>query len=248
MLGSTVSVILASGSPRRADLLRPFDLPLTIIPSEIDEDIFNDVADLDERVRLLARAKALAIASAHPHSVIIGADTLVDLHGQALGKPSDREHAMQMLRQLSGNPHQVRTGVAVLLPEGQLWRPPTAIHRCLAALITADEVEFDPLTGAAVRRTVVQTSAASTVQFRSLTEQECNDYLASGEPIGKAGAYAIQGIGGNLVAAMTGCYPNVIGLPICQLLYILRCVGVWRGVMHPVTQCTPREQALCNAL
>jgi septum formation protein len=137
----------------------------------------------------MAHAKAQHVAQQFPTALVLGADTIVALDQDVLGKPRDMVHARQMLRRLSGRTHTVITGLA-LLQDSQ------GLHRLDA-----------------VRTQVV---------FRSLTETEIDAYLATGEPFDKAGAYAIQGHGGTFVATYTGCYTNVVGLPLQRTAALLR--------------------------
>lgn len=184
-----VPVILASGSPRRKELLQQMGLTFTIITPDVDENI--DAPSPDALVQLLSQRKAAAIASAHPDAVVIAADTVVCLRGQILGKPQNTADAQRMLQQLSGQTHTVHTGFTVQ------------------------------------RGNTLRTSAVCTaVHFRSLSPEEITRYIATGEPMDKAGAYAIQGIGGLLVTGLEGDYYNVIGLPICPLGQILQEFGV----------------------
>ncbi len=180
-------LILASGSPRRKEILGLFDKPFEIIVSDIEEPIIEtDPPEIT--VMALALEKALDIASiAETGAIVIGADTLVYCDGY-LGKPQDEGDALQMLKRLQGRAHQVHTGIAVVR--------------------------------AGTDQKVVD-SVCTVVKMKSLTDQQMKSYVASGEPMGKAGAYAIQGKGTLLVEGIEGDYFNVVGLPAQRLGDIL---------------------------
>lgn len=173
------TLLLASASPRRRELLGEMGLPFTVQVSEADEDLPEGIAPRDA-VLLLACRKAEAVTRTLtlPHTVVLAADTLVALDGRALGKPADKEEACAMLRALSGRVHHVYTGVALTL-DGH----------------------------------AVQDVCETAVRFRRLSEEEIRTYVETGEPMDKAGAYGIQGLGGRLVDGIEGEYDNVVGLP-----------------------------------
>jgi len=171
-------LLLASASPRRLELLRALGLEPLVRPADVDETLRpgEDPHDAAER---LARAKAAAVAAAAPAgSVVLAADTIVVLDGEALGKPRDGDDARRMLRALRGRGHDVVTGVA-LARDGIL----------------------------------VSGRETTEVLFAPMTDEEVDAYVASGEPADKAGAYALQGLGGLFVERITGTPSNVIGLP-----------------------------------
>jgi septum formation protein len=183
-------LVLASASPRRADLLRMLGLPFDLTPADVDEIQLPGEAP-GEMAERLARAKATA-ARAEPPALVVAADTIVVIDGLVLGKPRDRAESAAFLRRLAGRQHEVITGLAVrALPEGDL-RSERAVSR---------------------------------VRFAPLTEAEIAWYVATGEGMDKAGAYALQGIGALFVAAIDGSYTNVIGLPIERLYPHLK---LWR--------------------
>jgi septum formation protein len=181
--------ILASASPRRRDLLRNAGIEFEARPSRIVEEI--QPGELPEEfARRAAREKAMQIAALSPRGgLILGADTVVVIDGQTLGKPSDRQDAARMLRLLSGRTHQVHTGICLV-------RAP-------------DEI-------AALKH------ETTLVTFRELDEDEIRQYLESGEPWDKAGAYAIQGLACKFVTRISGCYSNVVGLPVALVYEILK--------------------------
>jgi septum formation protein len=187
-----VKLILASASPRRAEILRDAGFAFDAVPAPVDEAPRPGETP-GERVARLAEAKARAVAEqARGEAVVVGADTEVVLDGEVLGKPASADDARRMLKLLGGRTHEVVTGLAVLaLPEGTL------------------RVERE----------------TTRVTFAPLTDAELEDYVASGEPFDKAGAYAIQGRGGRYVTRVEGCYFNVVGLPLARLYRLLGELG-----------------------
>jgi septum formation protein len=179
-----MKLILASASPRRAEILRSAGLLFSVLSSAVDETPVPTESPQD-LVRRLALAKAeLVAARALGPAIVIAADTVVVLEGAILGKPRTSEDARQMLEKLSGRTHSVMTGVT---------------------LIRLPDVE---------RREFIETTQ---VHFASLSNEEIVKYLSSGEPFDKAGAYAIQGLGGRFIPRIEGCYFNVVGLPLSRL-------------------------------
>jgi len=186
-----MTIILASASPRRQELLKQVGCDFKVIISDIIEDNKQDL-QAEDLAMLQARDKAIDVASkASFCDVVIGADTIVVLDGQVYGKPLDINDARQILTKLSGRQHQVITGIAVARG-GEIW---------------TDYV-------------------VTSVTMGHLTGQQIENYLTTGEPMGKAGAYAIQGIGALLVKEIKGCYSNVVGLPLNKLSDVLRKAGV----------------------
>ena len=183
-------LVLASASPRRQELLRSAGILFDVQPSQVAEDILPGEGTRECAERL-AREKALAVACQRPHDFVLGADTVVAVDGQVLGKPSDAADAARMLRMLSGRAHQVITGVC-LVAGGQ------SSVASETTLVTVSEI----------------------------TDQDIADYVASGEPMDKAGAYAIQGIASRWIPRVEGDYSNVVGLPIALVWRMLRQAGV----------------------
>jgi septum formation protein len=177
-------VILASASPRRKELLAYIISEFDVIPSGIDE---MATGSPKRQVEMLAKDKAADIASQYPDALVIGADTLVAVDGQVLGKPKDTADAAAMLRLLSGRTHTVYTGVAVV--------------------------------GSGGTHTAVESTR---VTFAPLSDDEITEYIATGEPMDKAGAYGIQGYGGKYITGIEGCFFNVMGLPLNRLYTILK--------------------------
>jgi septum formation protein len=178
-------LVLASASPRRQELLRNAGIAFEVQPAQIAEDPLpgEGAKDCAER---LAREKALAVARQRPHDVVLGADTVVVVDGQALGKPSDATDAARMLRLLSGREHRVITGVCLVVGG-------------LASV--ASEITI--------------------VSINELTDQDIAAYVSSGEPMDKAGAYAIQGIASRWIPRIEGDYCNVVGLPVALVWRML---------------------------
>ena len=180
------AIVLASSSARRAEILRTVGWPFEAFAVDVDESRAKD-EPAPSYVERLAREKAAAAAIHHPSRLVLGADTVVVVDDEILGKPHDEEDARRMLRCLSGRWHEVLTGVALV--NGQSSQP-------------------------VVAREITQ------VRFAAMSEAEINWYVSTGEPMDKAGAYAIQGRGARLIEEIKGDYYNVVGLPV-RLLYKL---------------------------
>jgi len=200
------TLILASSSPRRQELLREIGIPFQVHAAHINED---QVAGEDAReyALRLAREKAQAVAAHYPRSYVLGADTIVVVDGEVLGKPKDHSEAARMLRKLSGRGHEVTTAVSLVAPD----------------TVAPDAVA--PSTGAPDTRT--ETRACTTkVYFRKLTEDEIQQYAAGDEPMDKAGAYAIQGGASRWTDRIEGELSNVVGLPLSLVTDLLRTYGL----------------------
>lgn len=195
-----IQIILASGSPRRHELLKRAEVPFTVLVSEVDESLEPDLlARPEEAAKKLAERKAgaavqqvLGVPDYVGAAAVIGADTMVVCNGRIFGKPVDEDDARRMLRLLSGRTHEVITAVSV-------W------------LISARSVE-DVSLGF---RTLTETSR---VTFRELSDEDIEYYVATGEPMDKAGAYGIQGEAGKFVERVDGDFDNIVGLPVDRLL------------------------------
>ena len=190
-------LVLASGSPRRRQLLGELGVPFEVRPADVDETPAPGEA-ADDLVRRLAvdKAEAALATAPEPEVVVLAADTVVAVEGEVLGKPVDEADAARMLRLLSGTRHQVLTGVAV----GRRSAPVLAGEPDGAALAPAVSVEVE----------VVVTH----VHMRVWTDDEIAAYVASGEPMDKAGSYAIQEIGDRFVERIEGSFDNVVGLSV----------------------------------
>ena len=189
-------IVLASASPRRRELLSKLGIPFEVIVSDTDENI--ECADPCSLVKELALLKARDVYqkitgdSSDSCLIVIGADTVVDLNGTVLGKPKDKADAERMLRGLSGNAHQVHTGIAVIVRDAS---------------------------GAV---TEISDSETSTVHVDTLNDSEISSYIATGEPFDKAGSYAIQGAFAPYISSIQGDYYNIVGLPLNRLYKILK--------------------------
>ena len=194
-------IILASQSPRRRELLAQIGVPFTVEVSDTDENVSGTEPAVI--VQELARRKALAVASHHAGEAVyvIGADTIVVYEGEILGKPKDPADARRMLRELSGNAHQVYTGVCVVeVPgdEGGCGEDSAPQGGCRSIRETAFAERTD-------------------VFVAPLTDVEIDAYIATGEPFDKAGSYGIQGIFARHIEKIEGDYTNVVGLPVGRL-------------------------------
>jgi septum formation protein len=187
---TSARIILASQSPRRRELLTLVGIPHEVRPADLDERVLPGEAPAPHAERL-ARAKAEAVAANEPEAIVIGADTIVVLDGDILGKPRDAGDAAAMLHRLSGRTHTVLTAVAV-----------TRNGRTVSGV---ESVE---------------------VTFRPVTREQIDAYIATGEPMDKAGAYGIQGFGAVIVERVHGDYFAVMGLALGRLVGLLEQVGV----------------------
>jgi septum formation protein len=183
-------IILASASPRRAELLRSAAIPFTVDVADIAEDLKAGEKPVEHAERL-AREKAEVVANRNPGKIVLGADTIVLVDDQILGKPRDPADAKRMLGLLSGRAHQVITGVAIVFLESE--------YRKLETRSEKTEVFFDKLTSADIEA-----------------------YIATREPMDKAGAYAIQGIASRWITKVEGDYANVVGLPVALVWEMLQ--------------------------
>jgi septum formation protein len=192
-------IVLASASPRRAELLTAAGIPFQVRAADVDERL-EPGEDPERYVRRVAADKARTVAAAVPGQAVLAADTVVLVEGQVLGKPRDAEDAKRMLRLLSGRTHQVLTAVTLINDGGFDFR--------------GGGGKLNP--GSSMDTEVAVTS----VEFAPLDAREIDWYVATGEPADKAGAYAIQGLASRFVTRIDGSYSNVVGLPVA-LVYRL---------------------------
>jgi len=177
-------LILASGSPRRKEILDTMGIPYVVDVSDVDESCTGSP---EEMVMELSERKARAVAAMYQNELVLAADTLV-FGDEVLGKPKSAEHAIDMLSRLSGNWHSVYTGLTLI----------------------------DTVTGTCIRR-----ADQTRVHFIEMSEEDIAAYVATKEPLDKAGAYAIQGLGGMFIDRIEGSYSNVVGLPMSVLREML---------------------------
>lgn len=186
-------IILASASPRRRELLERAGVNFEVIPASGEENRISD--DPKEAVQQLARDKAVSVMHTIEDSadgtLVIGSDTVVVFENMILGKPHDIEDAVNTLKKLQGNTHQVYTGVSVLEKKNGVWTEHTFYE-------------------------------STDVTFYPVSDEEIRAYVATGEPMDKAGTYGIQGIFGIYVRGICGDYNNVVGLPVARLFYEMK--------------------------
>jgi septum formation protein len=207
-------LILASSSPRRQELLREIGIPFQAHAANINEDQSAGETPIAYALRL-AREKAQAIAAQYPQSYVLGADTIVVIDGEVLGKPVDHADAARILRRLSGRSHEVTTAVSLIAPS-------TISHS------TAPSRTIAPFTVA--QGTLAETRASTTkVYFREIAEAEIQEYVAGGEPMDKAGAYAIQGGASRWTDRIEGEFSNVVGLPLSLVTEMLKIAGLMKS-------------------
>ena len=181
-------IILASSSPRRQELLKQLGLDFDIYSPDVDESVQADET-VEQYVELLARDNAQVVLNQCPEAIVIAADTSLSFAGKIIGKPESKQHAFEIWSALSGQWHDVYSGV------------------CVAS-------------SSKVLSTVVRTQ----VEFQCLSHVEMEKYWATGEPVGKAGAYAIQGIAAQYIPQIQGSYSNVVGLPLYETVQLLESV------------------------
>ncbi|QFJ55721.1 Maf family protein [Pseudobutyrivibrio xylanivorans] len=180
-----MKIVLASGSPRRRELLTQAGIEYIVDPADIEEVTKETMPD--KVVEDLSRQKAVAVAAKHTGQIVLAADTVVAYDGKILGKPADEDDAFRMLTELSGRTHQVFTGVTIVDASG-------------------DAKTF---------------SECTEVTMYENSPEAIKAYISSGEPMDKAGAYGIQGLGAVLVEKINGDYNNVVGLPLAKVYRVL---------------------------
>jgi len=184
--------ILASASPRRIELLHLLGVRFEIMPSQVEEAFMKGETPRQHVLRL-SREKTEKASAKHPDAWVMGADTIVLINGEVLGKPRTPEEAREMLCTLSGNIHTVYTGFTVIKKS--------------TACIISNAVE-------------------SSVRFREIPEDEILWYIRSDEPYDKAGGYAVQGMGAFFIKEIHGSYTNVMGLPLCEVVDVMKGAGI----------------------
>ena len=187
-----MSLILASTSPRRRELLALLGIPFDVKSPSFEERLTSDRPAI-QQVMSFAQGKAESVARQEPEAIVLGSDTVIDLDHDVLGKPADLVEARAMLRRLAGRDHHVHTAVVLVC--------------------SARGIDVVALSTAAVR-------------MKPFDEREHERYLATGESLGKAGAYSIQGEGGDLVDSIDGDFSTVVGLPLRLVSQLLTQAGV----------------------
>lgn len=187
-------ITLASASPRRRELLQQIQVSYALLPVDIDESPLPGEAP-EQLVQRLAQQKAAAGFALQPRRPALGSDTIVVVDKQILGKPADRQHAIEMLGKLSGRSHQVMTAVAVCSEDKQ------------SCVLNTSEV-----------------------QFCELSAEQIEAYWQTGEPLGKAGGYAIQGLAAQFIVTISGSYSGIMGLPLYETAELLKQHGVYTGL------------------
>ncbi|MCH7336674.1 Maf-like protein [Acinetobacter sp. NIPH 2699] len=186
------NIILASSSPRRQELLQQLGLDFQVFSPAVDETVLAGET-VEQYVERLARNKASVVLMRYPEAIVIAADTSLSFAGKIIGKPESKQHAFEIWSELSGQWHDVFSGV------------------CVA-------------TSSQILSTVVRTQ----VELQQLSHTEMEKYWATGEPIGKAGAYAIQGIAAQYIPQIRGSYSNVVGLPLYETAQLLESIKAFR--------------------
>jgi septum formation protein len=197
LTGGVPPLVLASGSPRRRHILEQLGLAFEVAPAP--EGVETPWSGSEAPVAFaerLARGKAAAVSVSHPDAIVLAADTIVVLDGSVLEKPRDEADARAMLFRLAGREHVVHTAAVIETPGGR------------------------------DRRTAVFGVESTRVRFRPLRLDEIAAYVATGEPLDKAGSYGIQGYGAALVESVHGCYFNVMGFPVTRVLALLEEIGL----------------------
>lgn len=202
-------IVLASASPRRAEILSTLGIPHRVSPADVDETPFP-AEDPVAHVERLARTKAAAVAARHPGAWVLAGDTVVVVDETVLGKPLNEAEAVTMLLRLQGRFHRVASGLALALPL-ERWAGASPSSRGGSPGPDSHHL----VSGAEITR----------VRFRSFDRAMAQDYAATGEPLDKAGAYGIQGLGSILVEEIQGDYSNVVGLPVPLLVRLLEMGG-----------------------
>ena len=186
------TIVLASASPRRSELLSQVGIEFEVIPSNIPEEPLDGETPSEHVIRLAFQKASEVLRRVGDGKWVIGSDTVVIIDDEILGKPEDRADARRMLKKLSGREHRVITGYSIINSSSL---------------------------------SEVKKAVETVVKFKRLTDDEIKGYVDSGEPMDKAGAYAIQGLGSFMVEGIIGSYSNVVGLPVCQIVNDLEDLG-----------------------
>ena len=201
-------LILASGSPRRRELLEQIKVPFRVMVSDAEETVTD--TDPGQVVKALAARKAIQVAKEIEEGLVLGADTVVSVDGEILGKPKNREDARQMLEKLQGRAHSVFTGVALVEKQKN------------------DTAQSDTTGGPSDSRVLENFYRETRVHVHQMSDQEIENYLDTGDAFDKAGSYGIQGPFAAFVDGIEGDYNNVVGLPVSAVYQALARVSTDR--------------------
>jgi septum formation protein len=199
------TLVLASASPRRAAILASLLIPFEVDPARVDETVLPGEDPVEHALRL-SRLKAEEVATRRPTDWVLAGDTVVAIDGMILGKPRDRDHAVDMLLRLQGRTHEVVSALTLIAPPGAASSPRDA----------AESPPDSTHSGASV----------TAVTFRAFSSEAAEAYAGTGEPLDKAGAYGIQEMGAALVERVEGDYSAVVGLPVPMLLRLMETAGI----------------------
>jgi len=211
-----VTLVLASASPRRQELLRNAGIAFTVQPADIDESPRDGESPV-ECAQRLAREKALAVSRSCPQDCVLGADTIVVVDEKILGKPRDAADAARMLRLLSGRTHEVITGVCLVRTVSGFQFPVSSESRSRIAKSGAADEKLR-----AENRELITAAETTRVTMCEISDEDIREYIATGEPMDKAGAYAIQGMASRWIPRIEGDYSNVVGLPVALVYRMLQ--------------------------
>lgn len=225
-------LILASSSPRRQELVRMLGIPVTICPAGIDETVDEGMPP-EQMVETLSLRKAAAVCDrvrGEENGVVIGSDTVVVLDGKILGKPANREQACAMLAELRGRTHKVYSGIACVDTRSKGESVSRALRSSANPVHSAASGQVSKLGSTGQHRVLSRSSAeapeilvghtVSNVTFRPMSDEEIEAYVKTGEPLDKAGAYGVQGVGSVFVERIEGDFYSIMGLPM-NLLYAM---------------------------
>lgn len=221
-------LVLASASPRRKDLLEKAGFHFHVFSVNVSENLEKNLT-VDEQILQIARRKAWASTLSYRSTknqpfVVLAADTMVGLDDELLGKPANEAQAFDFLRRLSGHTHQVKTAIVAIEGFSNELRPQLTLSQIENN--QAEEIVQQWAQQHNHSFKMKQDLETTHVTFRQLSDREIHEYIASGEPMDKAGAYGIQGSAGAFVAKIQGPYDNVVGLPVEKVRRLLR-EGDW---------------------
>ena len=210
-------IILASASPRRKEILGKLNTPFEICVSGCDES--TDIQDPAKLVARLSELKASDVFGKNGKALVIGADTVVAHNGHIMGKPHDRNEAVNMIREYAGDVHQVYTGVTIIVPELTSCEKKN-IENITSKLKRYAENISVSLSNDNMLKVIY--SVRTEVEVAHMSEEEIENYVSGGEPMDKAGAYAIQGDFAPYISRISGDYYNVVGLPVSTVYSIIK--------------------------